>query len=192
MNKFLIIILAGIAVSLIWGLGIYNGFIGQVEDIKTSWAKVETQYQRRFDLIPNLEAATRGFLGQERAIFKDIAEARTRYAGTASGSDERVKATTELESTLSRLLVIIENYPELKSGETVRALMDELAGTENRVTVARDRYNETVRPYNTARKRFPGALIANIFGFDEKPLFEAVTEAEEAPKIDLEVNNNEQ
>ena len=145
-----------------------------------------------FDLIPNLEAATRGFLGQERAIFKDIAEARTRYAGTASGSDERVKATTELESTLSRLLVIIENYPELKSGETVRALMDELAGTENRVTVARDRYNETVRPYNTARKRFPGALIANIFGFDEKPLFEAVTEAEEAPKIDLEVNNNEQ
>ena len=169
-----------------WFLGAYNSMVTQNEQVTTSWAEVETQYQRRFDLIPNLVAATRGYLKQEQAVFGAIAEARTRYAGAPSGSNEQVEATGQYEGSLARLLVVMENYPVLKSDVTVRGLTDELAGTENRVAVVRDRYNGQVQVYNVMVKRVPGVLFASIFGFDEREFFESVENANTAPVVNLE------
>lgn len=168
-----------------WLLGSYNSMVGQDLVVQNAWAQVETQYQRRFDLVPNLVGATRGAMHQEQAVFGAIAEARTRYAGSPSGSPERVQATQQYESALARLLVVMENYPQLKSLEQVRALTDELAGTENRVLVARDRYNEEVRGWNTNIKRFPRNLIAGMFGFEAKEFFKPDEGSENAPKVDL-------
>ena len=192
MKKFLIGfgIFVGIIifVSLLifgWVTGTYNNFVQLRNQVTTQWGQVETQYQRRFDLIPNLVEATRGYLIHEQKIFKEIAEARTRYAGTIG--NEKVKAQGELEGVLARLLVIVENYPNLKANETVRGLMDELAGTENRVNVARQRYNETVYTYNTSLQVFPSNILAGMFQFKDKQLFVSNIEAKNAPKINLEV-----
>ena len=174
-----------------WVTGTYNNLVNQRETVDTSWAQVESQYQRRFDLIPNFANATKGYLAHEQQVFKDIADARTKYAG-AQTTDEKVEAAQGLEGAFARLLVIIENYPNLKADTTVIGLMDELAGTENRINVARLRYNEVVKTYNISIKRFPANLIANMLGFREEPLFEAVEEASEAPVVDLEVNKNEE
>lgn len=192
MKKFLIGfgIFVGIIifVSLLifgWVTGTYNNFVQLRNQVTTQWGQVETQYQRRFDLIPNLVEATRGYLIHEQKIFKEIAEARTRYAGTIG--NEKVEAQGELEGVLARLLVIVENYPNLKANETVRGLMDELAGTENRVNVARQRYNETVYTYNTSLQVFPSNILAGMFQFKDKQLFVSNIEAKNAPKINLEV-----
>jgi len=174
-----------IAILTIWIISSYNQFVIINAGVDTAWAQVETQYQRRFDLIPNLVAATKGFLKQEQTVFGDIAKARTNYAGSSAGSSDRINATAQYESAISRLLVIMENYPELKSVETVRALTDELAGTENRVLVARDRYNELVRYYNVRVRSFPSNVLANVFGFGAKTFFEATTNAAESPKVEL-------
>ena len=166
-------------------VGIYNGFVQSSQTVNTTWAHVESQYQRRFDLIPNLVEATKGIFDQEREVFGKIAEARTRYASTESSSPEKVEATNHLESALARLLVIIENYPQLRSSETVLALMDEMAGAENRISVERGRYNEAVRPYNVLIQRFPERIFASLFGFKERTFFKASIEAASAPKVNL-------
>lgn len=187
--KYLLFVLLGIVglgiVTGMWLMGNYNALVSLDEAVTTERAQVETQYQRRFDLIPGLVESTKGVLRQEQAVFGAIAEARTRYAGTESGSDERVEAAGQLDSALSRLLVIMENYPQLKSDQTVQGLMDELAGTENRIAVARGRYNETVRTYNVKIKRFPVNMIAGMFGFEGREMFESVDKADEAVKVDL-------
>lgn len=171
----------------LWLGGSYNSLVSKSEAVTSSWAQVETQYQRRFDLVPNLVSATKGTLSQEREVFTAIAEARTRYAGAPAGTGEQVEATAQYESALSRLLVVMENYPELKSNTTVIGLMDELSGTENRVLVARDRYNEQVRSYNVMVKRFPRSVIANMFGFEEKEFFASVENANVVPVVNLEL-----
>lgn len=163
---------------------VYNSLVSQTTAIDGQWAQVETQYQRRFDLVPNLVAATQGFMKQEKTVFEAIAEARTRYVG-AKTIDEKVEGAASLESALGRLLVIMENYPELKSNETVARLMDELAGTENRISVERKRFNELVQSYNATIKRVPTNLIAGIFGFKSRAYFRAVEGAEQAPKVEL-------
>ena len=182
--------LGGIIVVLFiigsWFLGAYNSMVTQNEQVTTSWAEVQTQYQRRFDLIPNLVAATKGYLKQEQAVFGAIAEARTKYAGAPAGSNEQVVATNQYEGALARLLVIMENYPVLKSDVTVRALTDELAGTENRVAVVRDRYNGQVQVYNVMIKRVPGVFFASVYGFDEREFFKSVEDASTAPVVNLE------
>ncbi len=170
-----------LALSLI---AFYNNLITQTQAVDNQWAQVETQYQRRFDLIPNLVKSVEGIMTQEQAVFGEIAEARTRYSGAAS-VDEKAGAATQLESALGRLLVIMENYPELKSAENVSQLMDELAGTENRVAVERRRYNDLVRDYNTTIKKFPANLIAGTFGFNERFFFEAAEGAEQAPEVEI-------
>ncbi len=162
----------------------YNGFVTANEGVDAQWAQVESQYQRRFDLIPNLVASVQGVMQQEQKVFSDIAEARTRYSGAGS-SDEKAAAATQLEGALGRLLVIMENYPQLRSVETVQSLMVELAGTENRIAVERQRYNETVRDFNVRVKTFPGTLIAGMFGFGAREMFEAAPGAEIAPKVNL-------
>lgn len=170
-----------------WFVNTYNGLVGLSQKVDGQWAQVETQYQRRFDLVPNLVESTKGILTQEQEVFSNIAEARQGYAG-AQNTSEKVAAATQMESALSRLLVIVENYPELKSNQTVQDLMVELAGTENRISVERKRYNDTVRGYNTKVKTFPTMLAANMFGYDEKPYFEAVEAAEAAPAVDLKLS----
>jgi len=183
--KKTLIILAGVLLAVGLSLvGFYNQLVAQSQGIDGQWAQVETSYQRRFDLIPNLVNSVEGMMKQERSVFEAIAEARTRYSG-ASGVEEKAQAATGMESALGRLLVIMENYPELRSQENVSQLMDELSGTENRVSVERRRFNDLVKNYNTTIKKFPGNLIAGVFGFDERSFFEAVSGAEEAPEVNI-------
>ena len=162
----------------------YNRFVGQEETIKTQWAQVENQLQRRNDLIPNLVETTKGVAQQERDVFGQIAESRAKLAG-ARTPQETIQAANEQSSALARLLVVVENYPQLRSNETFNRLMDELAGTENRIAVERMRYNERVQEYNTARRQFPSNVTASVFGFEEYPLFNAPPEAERVPKVDF-------
>jgi len=183
-NLFLILGVLGLIVVLgvVSIIGFYNGLVGKSQAIDNQWAQVETQYQRRFDLIPNLVNTVKGLFTQEQKVFGEIAEARTRYAG-AKTVDEKAEAATTLEGALGRLLVIVESYPEIKSDAAVVGLMDELAGTENRVAVERRRFNDLVKDYNTTIKRFPGNMIAPMFGFSERAYFEAAEGAEEAPTV---------
>lgn len=184
MKKILLVL---VAVALVAGLslvGFYNSLVSQRELVDNQWAQVETQYQRRFDLIPNLVNSVKGIMAQEQAVFGQIAEARTRYSGAVT-AEERVLAADQVESALGRLLVVMENYPELRSSENVTQLMDELAGTENRVAVERKRYNDLVRGYNVMTKKFPASLIAGVFGFEPKPFFEATEAATTPPAVDL-------
>lgn len=190
MKKFLIslgVVLVIVGSLVMWLVGLYNRLVTGQEAVVTKWAQVESQYQRRFDLIPSLVGATKGALRQEQEVFKAIADARTHYAGTNPGSDERVKATGQVESALSRLMVIMENYPELKSNGTIRDLMTELAGTENRIQVARERYNEEVQGWNVQVKSFPTNVLAGMFNFHQKSFFESEKGSEKATTVDLTI-----
>lgn len=190
MKKYTKYIWIGLLVIIIlWFVGSYNGLVSMNQTVSTSWSQVETQYQRRFDLIPNLVNATKGYLKQEQTVFGDIAKARTQYAGAPSGSAQQVQAAGQYESAIGRLLVVMENYPELKSIEAVRNLTDELAGTENRVLVARDRYNEQVRIWNTKITRFPTNFVASSFGFSVKEFFKSDEGASKAPVVNLDTKN---
>lgn len=168
----------------LWFMGAYNSFITLDQHVTTQWAQVETQYQRRFDLIPNLVESVKGIFEQEQEVFGALAQARTKY-GSAQGAEQRAQAANEVESALSRLLVVVENYPQLRSSENVRQLMDELAGTENRIATERRRYNETVQEYNIAVKRFPGNMLASIFGFKERTPFQAEQGSDQAPDVNF-------
>ena len=179
---FLVVI--GLFVGM-WFWGSYNALVQSSSQVDTAYAAIQSQYQRRFDLVPNLAEATKGYLQQEQKVFGDIAEARTRYSGAQAGSSDQIEAMGSYSSALARLMVIVENYPELKSNQTVQSLMDELSGTENRINVSRDRYNETVRTYNVLIKSFPKNLIAGMFGFETRTMFESETGASEAVKIKL-------
>lgn len=176
--------IAVVVLVLLYGWSAYNGFVGKNEAVDGQWAQVETAYQRRFDLIPNLVESVKGIMAQEQEVFGALAEARTRYAG-AGTIDEKAAAATQVESALGRLLVIMENYPQLRSVESVNSLMVELAGTENRVAVERRRFNDAVRELNVAVKRFPGNVVASIFSFSERAYFEAAEGAEEAPQVEF-------
>jgi LemA protein len=163
----------------------YNRFVSQEEAIKTQWAQVENQLQRRNDLIPNLVETTKGFAEQERDVFQAIADSRARLAGATTPA-QRMDAANEQASALARLLVVVENYPILKSNETFARLMDELAGTENRIAVERMRYNEQVQAYNTLRRQFPSNITGAIFRFQsDYPLFQAPEAAKVVPKVDF-------
>jgi LemA protein len=186
--KNLMVILGALGLVVVLGVvaavGFYNGLITKTTNIDGQWAQVETQYQRRFDLIPNLVNTVKGLFEQEQKVFGEIAEARTRYAG-AETVDEKAAAASELEGALARLLVIVESYPEIKSDAAVVSLMDELAGTENRISVERRRFNDLVKDYNTTIKRFPGNMIAPMFGFSEREFFQAAEGAEAAPAVEF-------
>ena len=167
----------------------YNTFVSQDEAIKTQWAQVENQLQRRNDLIPNLVETTKGIAQQEKDVFGQIADSRARLAG-ARTPEETIQAANQQSAALARLLVVVENYPQLRSSETFNRLMDELSGTENRIAVERMRYNERVQEYNTARRQFPANVTAGLFGFKEYPLFNAPTAAEQVPKVNFGKGTN--
>jgi LemA protein len=162
----------------------YNTFVSQQEAIRTQWAQVENQLQRRNDLVPNLVESVKGITQQERDVFGQIADSRARLAG-ARTPEETMQAANEQSAALARLLVVVENYPQLRSSESFARLMDELAGTENRLAVERMRYNERVQEYNTLRRQFPSNITAGIFGFEEHPLFNAPPESERVPRVDF-------
>jgi len=177
----IVIILAVMAMVLVPS---YNKFVNLEEDVDQAYAQVENQLQRRLDLIPNLVNTVKGFASHEKEIISDIADSRARLAG-AQGPEDQAAANTELSGAISRLLVVVENYPDLKANENFRQLMDELSGTENRIGVARKDYNDVVSNYNRQVKRFPGKIIASILGYDEKEYFEADAAANEAPEVDF-------
>ncbi len=162
----------------------YNRFTTQEEAIKAQWGQVENQLQRRNDLIPNLVATVQGFAQQEKDVFQAVADARAKMAGATTPA-QRIDAANAESSALARLLLVVENYPQLKSNETFMRLMDELAGTENRLAVERMRYNERLQEYNTLRRRFPSNITARMFGFEEYPYFDAPAGAETVPTVNF-------
>ncbi|MFP4373163.1 MAG: LemA family protein [Spirochaetaceae bacterium] len=183
------LIIAAVVIVLIislvsWYVGARNSLVQMDEQVSASWSEVENQLQRRSDLIPNLVNTVRGFAEQEEEIFTSIADARARLAG-AESVEETAESYGELQSALSRLLVIVENYPQLRSNENFIRLQDELAGTENRIAVARRRYNDAVRTYNTRIRTFPTAMIASRLGFDAREYFEVAEEDMEVPEVDF-------
>ena len=162
----------------------YNTFVSQDEAIKAQWAQVQNQLQRRNDLIPNLVETVKGYATHEESVYKDIADSRARLLA-AKSPEETMQAANQQSSALGRLLAVVENYPQLKANEQFNRLMDELAGTENRIAVERMRYNQRVQEYNTATRQFPANLTAKIFGFKEHAFFEAPVEAQQVPKVNF-------
>ena len=162
----------------------YNKFVSQEEAMKAQWAQVENQLQRRNDLIPNLVETVKGYAAHEEGVFKEIADARSKLLA-AKSPEETIAAANQQTTALGRLLAISENYPQLKANEQYNRLMDELAGTENRIAVERMRYNERVQEYNTARRQFPANVTAKMFGFKEYPFFQAPAEAKQVPKVNF-------
>ena len=163
----------------------YNTFVSQEEAIKQQFAEIQNQLQRRNDLIPNLVATVQGTAKQERDVFGQIAESRAKLAG-ATTPQQTIEAANQQSVALGRLIAIAENYPELKSNESFNRLMDDLSSTENRIAVARMRYNEKVQAYNVQRRKFPSNITAGIFGFkDTYPLFDAPPAAEKVPTVNF-------
>jgi len=181
-------LLALVATALLTpGCG-YNQLVSQQEQVESAWSEVENQLQRRNDLIPNLVSTVKGFAQQEEDVLTRVTELRSRVGRTLGGGGSRgetIEAANQLSGALSRLLVTVERYPELKSNQNFIKLQDQLEGTENRLTVARKRYNDAVRAYNTTTRQFPTVLIANAFGFEQREYFEAAEGAEEVPEVDF-------
>ena len=162
----------------------YNKFTTQEEAIKAQWAQVQNQIQRRNDLIPNLVETVKGYATHEASVFQDIADARSKLLA-AKSPEETIQAANQQSSALGRLLAVVENYPNLKANEQFNRLMDELAGTENRLATERMRYNERLQEYNTSRRKFPGNVTAKLFSFKDYPYFEAPPTAQAVPKVDF-------
>ena len=182
---------AVLAVAL-WGVGVYNGIVGSNESVSTAWAQVENQYQRRADLVPNLVETVKGSAKFEKETLTNVVEARAKVGQLTVGKDTLQdpaafkrfeEAQGGLTSALSRLMVVVEKYPEIKSTQAFRDLQVQLEGTENRVAVARMDFNNASRDYNTRIKRFPGSIVAGFGGFKERPYFSAAPEAAKAPAV---------
>ncbi|AEJ61745.1 LemA family protein [Spirochaeta thermophila DSM 6578] len=195
-----LLIVAGIILLIVLSLygcvvGTYNNLVQLEEGVKAQWAQVENVYQRRADLIPNLVATVKGYASHERETLEAVVQARSKVGSLTLDSsviedtqkfEAFQQAQAELSSTLSRLLVVVERYPELKANENFLALQAQLEGTENRIAVERRRYNEVAQRFNTAIRRFPAVIIANMFGFKEKAYFKAEAGAEKAPVVNFD------
>lgn len=188
MKKSTIVIIAIVAIVLIIALMLgssYNGIVAKAEEVDNKFATIDTQLQRRADLIPNLVNTVKGYAAQEKEIIDSVTEARAKLAG-ANTVAEKAEADGELTSALNRLMVVVENYPDLKSSQNFIQLSDELAGTENRIATARRDYNEAVKEYNLKIKRFPTNLMANMFGYEVKEYFQASENSQEVPNVNFE------
>lgn len=182
-----VLIVIGILALLVigvfaWGIGQYNKVVAMDEKVKAQWAQVENQLKRRYDLIPNLVETVKGYAKHEKEIFENLAEARTKYF-QAKTISEKIEASRQLETFLSRLLLLREAYPELKANESFLKLQDQLEGTENRIAVERRRYNEAVRELNTYRRTVFGRFFASLAGVSEAPYYEIKEEEKEAPRV---------
>jgi LemA protein len=185
MKKVLIVLGIVIVVIALSFISVYNGIVSKHETISASWAQVENQLQRRNDLIPNLVSSVKGYAAHEKTVLEDITNARSQWA-KASTLDEKVKAAGAVDTALARLLLVVENYPNLKADQTFLKLMDELSGTENRIAVERMRYNEAVKDYNVTVRMFPGNVIARIAGYKAATeYFKAEEKAKTVPKVEF-------
>ena len=192
MKKSLLIalgVVAGIGVMVIvliaWFVGVNNRLVALQENVHSAWGQVETVLQRRYDLIPNFVNTVKGYATHEKDTLEEVTRLRSQW-GSAKTVDEKVKAAGQLEGTLSRLLLVSEQYPDLKANTNFRDLQYELSGTENRIAVERERYNDAARAYNTAVRQFPGSFVAGMRGFTANATyFEAAPTAKEAPKVDF-------
>ena len=182
MNKGLIATIVVIALIAIMGVSGYNSLVSMSENVSGKWSQVENQLQRRNDLIPNLVSTVQGMANQEKDLIKSVTEARAKMMG-AQGPAAVSAANGELSSALSRLMVVVENYPQIKSDASFRQLSDELAGTENRIAVARKDYNDSVQGYNSKVKSFPTVIYAGMFGFGSKEYFKVEEAAKAVPKV---------
>jgi LemA protein len=184
--KTILIILAVIAVfallTIFWGVGQYNKVVSMDEQVKSQWAQVENQLKRRYDLIPNLVETVKGYAKHEKEVFENIANARTKYFQAQTVKD-KIQSSQQLEGALSRLLMLQENFPQLKANESFLKLQDSLEGTENRIAVERKRYNDDVRALNTYRRTVFGRFIASLAGVGEATYYEIPQAEKEAPKV---------
>src|SRR5262245_48075656 len=199
MSKALIVVLAVVGVILLgvigviaWAIGINNQIVTLDQGVQGAWAQVQNVYQRRADLVPNLVETVKGFATQERTVLEEVTKARASVAGIKATPElvndpqalqKFQQAQNQLGGALSRLLVVVERYPELKSNQNFLTLQSQLEGTENRIAVERRRFNEEVRDYNTSLRRFPASMIASFGGFRPKAFFEATPESQAAPKV---------
>ncbi len=181
-HKILIGVGAVFLLLVLWTVSAYNGLISLQATTDEQWANVETQYQRRVDLVPNLVSTVRGYAAHESQLFTQIAQLRSQWQ-TAGTVGAKMQAAQAIDSALGRLIAVAENYPQLKANENFLSLQDELAGTENRISVSRTRYNEAVKNYNTATRKVPTNVIAGLFGFAQKQSFEAQAGAQKAPEV---------
>lgn len=188
-----IVILGILAIIVLWVANAYNSFVAAEEEVESAWSQVENQYQRRADLVPNLVATVKGYASHEQATLVGVMEARAKATqmniDPTNVTPEQLAAYQaaqgELSQALGRLMAVAENYPDLKASENFRQLADQLEGTENRISIARQSFNETARVYNTKVRRFPNNIIAGICGFEKKPYFEAEEGAKKAPKVEF-------
>ncbi len=196
MKRTLLIVLGVIVVVMLggigWAIGVNNDLVAREQDVKEKWAQVQNVYQRRADLVPNLVETVKGFAAQERTVLEEVTRARASVAGIKATPEllndpqalqKFQHAQSELGGALSRLLVVVERYPELRSNQNFLALQSQLEGTENRIAVERRRFNEAVRDYNTRLRLFPGSLVASAAGFREKAFFEAAPGSEVVPRV---------
>jgi len=188
-----IVVLGILAIIALWVANVYNGFVAAEEDVESAWAQVENQYQRRSDLVPNLVATVKGYAAHEQETLEGVVEARAKATqitiDPTNATPEQLAAFQaaqgELSQALGRLLAVAENYPDLKANENFRDLQSQLEGTENRIAVARQLFNESARKFNTDIRRFPKNIVASICGFEKKPYFEAEEGANKAPKVEF-------
>ncbi|MEG1616828.1 MAG: LemA family protein [Bacteroidales bacterium] len=187
------IVLVVVAGLVMWCMGAYNGMVTAEEQVNESWSNVENQYQRRADLIPNLVSTVKGYATHESTTLENVVAARSKATSTTISLDNLDEATLqkyqsaqgELSQALGRLLAITESYPDLKANQNFMELQAELSGTENRITVARNRYNEIARQFNVTIRRFPAVIMAGMAGFDKKPYFQAEAGSQSAPKVEF-------
>jgi LemA protein len=188
------VILIIIAIMVFWGIGTYNNLVTLNESVNQSWSQVENQYQRRSDLIPNLVNTVKGYANFERGVLTDVTEARSKASqmnidasvlNDPAAFQRFQQVQGNLDNALSRLLVTVENYPDLKASANFQQLQAQLEGTENRISVERRRFNETVQQYNTTIKRFPSSIFAGMFGYSPKQYFKAAPGSETAPKVEF-------
>ena len=189
MKKGLIITLAVIGILVIsliaWAVSAYNGLVDAETTVDEKAATIDTMLTRRADLIPNLVSTVKGYAAHEEEIFKAVADARAKLNNSGT-TEEKIEANGELDSALSRLLVVVEQYPDLKASSQFTALMDQLEGAENRISTARVDYNEAVGTYNKHLRRFPSSLIAGLFGFEKREMFEAPAGSEIVPDVNFD------
>ena len=193
MKKSTLGIIVVVAIVVIWAISGYNGLVTLDENVSTAWSNVETQYQRRADLIPNLVSTVKGYASHEKETLQGVIEARSKATSikvdannlTPEKLAEYQKAQGDVTSALGKLLAITENYPDLKANQNFLELQAQLEGTENRINVARMEFNKTAKELNTAIRRFPKNLLASLFGIDKRAYFEAAEGAEQAPKVEF-------
>lgn len=183
-SKVLIGVLVVIVIIAVLLVGNYNGMLTANENVESKYSDLDVMLQRRADLVPNLVNTVKGYMAHETEIIDKVTQARTKLANAGSVED-KANANEELSTALNSLMLVVENYPDLKSSENFIQLSDELAGTENRIAVARKNYNDAVKSYNLKIKKFPGNLVAGMFGFENKGYFEADKSSQEVPSVDF-------